>query len=257
MRRYAPFNIRFKSVTCLGTALNTLLVLGVLWLVQVPRGAGSSAPLDYVLSQASSLACLPWTQTSGSAVTGQWSQVAQVSGSRVPAIDSLVPTGTRSNQRVTLTMGDVPLTGTLQGNTLLLPVTEVTGHQGIQTWYTSSQSDYNALVAAFTTNAHLSFALANLVLTAAHPSIDSDAPSYDNSVQTAHPYDQNLQTREERMRGSEARVEQQAMSLYDTLQTTLRNDYTKMTALKQLAQQVAQIKRAHRCELRERERKCP
>jgi len=325
MRRHASFNARFNHVTWWAAALNTLLVFGVLWLVLSDCGAGSSPPPGYVLSQASSLEYLSWTQGSpGSAITGQWSQVAQESFSRDPVSESLGLVGTLSNQQVSLTIGGTTLTGTLQGNTLQVSVTFASGHLGTQTWYGASQADYNTLVTAFTANTHLSFALANLAFTVAHPPIDSDAQSYDNSVQTARKLDQNLQTQEGRISASqdpcastgifdqlyppgdalyrltpyatpeeaishttideqlvqvradwqaarattlpsvpglplpwvipassEARGEQQGMSLYRTLLATLRNDYTKMSALKQQArqtgQQVAQIKRAHGC----------
>ena len=203
MRRQASYNTRFNRVTWWAAALNTLLLLGVLWLVSSFCGAGSSAPPGYVLSQASSLAYLSWTQeSSGSAIAGQWSQAAQESFSRDPVVESLGLAGTYSNQQVTLTIGGTTLTGTLRGKTLLVWVTDATGHLGTQTWYAASQADYNTLVTAFTANTHLSFALANLAFTVAHPPIDSDAQSYDNSVQTARKLDQNLQTQEERIRVS-------------------------------------------------------
>ena len=94
MRRQASFNTRFNRVTWWAAALNTLLVIGVLWLVLSDCGAGSSAPPGYVLSQASSLAYLSWTQESpGSAITGQWAQAAQVSSSRRPGHRKSRPDG--------------------------------------------------------------------------------------------------------------------------------------------------------------------
>src|ERR1700738_1714679 len=115
MRRHASCNTRFNHVTCWAVALNTLLVLVVLWLVLSDCGAGSSPPPGYVLSQASSLEYLSWTQpSSGGAITGLWSQVAQESSSRDPVIKSIGLTGTLSNQQVTLTIGGTTLNGTLR-----------------------------------------------------------------------------------------------------------------------------------------------
>lgn len=325
MRRYDSFSMRFNSVTWWGAATNALLLLVVLWLVLGACGMGSPAPQGYVLSQASSLEYLSWAQAgSGSTITGRWSQVTQESSSRDPVSENLGIVGTLSNQQVSLTIGGTTLTGTLQGKTLQVSVTLVSGQLGTQSWSGASQADYNTLVTAFTANTHLSFALANLAFTVAHPPIDSDAQSYDNAVQTARELNQNLQTQEVLIRasnnpcastgifdqlyppgdalyrltpyatpeqaishttlaeqlaqvradwhsaqaitlpsvpglplpwviasGTEGRGEQQGSSLYASLLAILRNDYTKMSALKQQAQQIGQqvtkIKRAHGC----------
>jgi hypothetical protein len=325
MRRHASFNARCNRMAWWGAALNTLLLLWVLWLLLGDCGVGRPAPAGYVLSLPSQLSYLTWTQaSSGSAVTGLWSQVSQESYSRDPVTLSFGFVGTLANSGVALTIGGATLTTRLRGQDLQVAATDATGAMHTQTWYGVSQSDYNAEATAFTAETHLSFDLAAMAFTVAHPPFDSDARSYDNAVQTAWQYDQNLQTQDERISASldpcsatgifdqlyppgdalfrlapyaipeqaishttlgapqvhvradwqaaqanpppsvpglplpwvisqntEARGEQQAMAMEAALLATFRNDYTKMSALKQQAQQtgsqVEQIKRAHGC----------
>lgn len=202
MSRSTSSCVRAKRVIWWGAALNALLLLGVIWLLFSAWGAGSPAPQGYVLSQASELQYLTWAPSSGGVIAGQWVQLSQVTGAREPVSQSLGLVGTQTNRQVTITVDATPLTGLLQGRTLQLTVTGTSGHLVAQTWYGASQSDYNALVTAFTAETHLGFSLANLSFTVDHPPLDSDARSYDNGVQAAHQYDQNLLTQEERIRAS-------------------------------------------------------
>lgn len=202
MKRYTPCSIRFDTLPRGAAVLHSLFLLVVLVLVLCDCGTGKTAPPGYVLSQATSLAFLTWKEADGGSLAGQWSQIAQNTGSRDPVIASHGLTGTLSNQQVTLTIGATTMTGTVQGSRLLLEGQDATGHLSTQTWYAASQADYNALVTAYTASIHLSFSLANLAFTVAHPPTDSDASSYNSPVQTARQYDQNLQTQEERIRGS-------------------------------------------------------
>jgi hypothetical protein len=182
--------------------LKCLTMLFILGLILADCGS-SPPPTSYVESSAVSLGFISWQQGSGNSIAGQWAQVTFDGVSSEPVASSSGFTGQLQNQQITITAATTyTSTGNLQDNTLRLSVTDTTGHVGTQVWYAASQAQYNELASAFTAYAHLRAALTDLSATVAHPPIDSDAPSYDASVQTARTYVGNLEGQERSIRSS-------------------------------------------------------
>lgn len=168
-------------------------------------GGGTGAqPTSYLYSDARELGLISWQQDSspGSAIHGQWTVLSASSLYLDPTASTNGFTGHLKPRQLTIALGVRTVSGTLTASTLQLPVTTSSGQLQQQTWFAGSQSDYNALAPAFIAYHRLRAAQLQLAGTVGSPPVDSDAGSYDRSVQTARQYVANLQAQEDKIAGS-------------------------------------------------------
>jgi hypothetical protein len=177
----------------------------VLLLAACGGGGAVAKPASFLYSDAQALELIAWQQDEepGSSIHGQWTILAAPGAAVDPTSSTNGFTGRLAQEhQLTITLGGQTFNGTLATTTLQLPVTDSSGQLRAATWYAGSQSDYNELATAFIAYHRLRAALLRLADIVGSPPVDSDAGSYDRSVQTARQYVANLQALESKIAGS-------------------------------------------------------
>jgi hypothetical protein len=176
----------------------------VLFLLVVSCGGGGAQPTSFLYSDSQNLELISWQQDSstGSAIRGQWTVLDGSLASLDPTAETSGFTGRLKPRQLTIALGGRTVNATLDGSRLQLPILTPSGQLQQQTWMAGSQSDYNALAPAFIAFHRLHAAQLQLVATVQSPPVDSDAGSYDRSVQTARQYVANISIQESKIAGS-------------------------------------------------------
>jgi hypothetical protein len=185
-------------------ALWAPVLLVLFLLLACGGGGGGPPPTSFLYSDAQALELIAWQPDSSSAtaIHGQWTTLTAPDVALAPTSATSGFTGQLQQQQLTVTLGGLTVNGTLYSTTLQLPITTASGQLRAETWYAGSQADYNELVIAFDAFHQLRAAQFRLSGTVQSPPVDSDAGSYDRSVQTARQYVANLQVQEDKIRGS-------------------------------------------------------
>jgi len=199
----SPFNGPFGPVYVCALWAPVVAVLFLL-LVDCGGGGGAAPSTSFLYSDAQTLELIAWQSepSSGSSIHGQWTALAASGVLGDPTSSTSGFTGSMQQQQITLTLGGLTVNGSLRSTTLQLPVTTSSGQLRAETWVAGSQSDYNALATAFLAFHQLRAAHLLLAGTVQSPPVDSDAGSYDRSVQTARQYVAILQAQEDKIAGS-------------------------------------------------------
>lgn len=176
----------------------------VLLIVNCGAGGTGAQPTSFLYSDRQELELISWQQDSSSASTihGQWTVLSSGSAYLDPAASTNGFTGHLQQGQLTISLGGQTVSGTLTGSLLQLPIVIPTGQLQPQTWSAGSQTDYNALAPAFTAFHRVRAAQLQLAATVQSPPVDSDAGSYDRSVQTARQYVANIAAQENSIAGS-------------------------------------------------------